>query len=434
MKKWIAIGIACLLALTSSPLSAEEKMSHKEILTTIVEVANENDIPAEIMIAIASKESGADGEYFRHYDENGDVIMTDDGGIGLMQITELSDTDYSAEELKDIENNIRAAADVLNAKWNYIGTRIPEVKTWAYQTGKASYTEKPERDVIEHWYFPVMAYNGLAETNVPKDHNEITYQDAVFQSIEQNGELFYSDDSNEESHAEEISEAMSDYFEEGETYDVGEDSGHVTFTDEKSVKLEKEGTYTRMDNFEADKLIAFNRNPTSTSKINVYDSELLNNSTSRGFYNEFSVLNKPLVFKDNDASHYGYYTVEENGEEKFISSSNLINSSHPYATTTFEPLEKTEDVVTVSNEYVSVDFNEKIDDRYLNQRNFYLKDSEGNGLRASINNSEEGDYFTVQINPIMEINKDETYTLYVHKVRDEEGNMASPVKQKIKFE
>lgn len=240
MKKWTALLLTLMLTLIASPFSAEEN-THKEILSKIVEVANENDIPAEIMIAIASKESGAKEEYFRHYDENGDVIRTEDGGIGLMQITELKDTSYTEEELEDIENNIRAGAEVLNAKWSYIKAGlIPQVQTWRYETGEVSYTEKPNRDIIEHWYFPVMAYNGLAERNIPgasPGDEDIAYQDAVFQLIEQNGLLFYSDTSEGKSHVGEISDYLSDLFEEEGSYDVNEENGHVSFTDDK-VKLE----------------------------------------------------------------------------------------------------------------------------------------------------------------------------------------------------
>ncbi|SDJ55351.1 transglycosylase SLT domain-containing protein [Salimicrobium halophilum] len=436
MKKWTALLLTLMLTLIAFPLSAEEN-THKEILSKIVEVANENEIPAEIMIAIASKESGAKGEYFRHYDENGDVIETDDGGIGLMQITELKETSYSKKELEDIENNIRAAAEVLNAKWGYIGKRIPEMKTWSYEAGKVSYKndEEDPKQVIENWYFPVMAYNGLVEQNIPKHSEETAYQDEVFKSMADQGQLFTA------SHAEQIESELSEYFVKGDTYNTDGVKGIVSFpSDDDSgeeiepVKLEMEGTYTRMNQFEEEQLITFNRNSPSFSYVNVYDSDqLTNHSDTIGFYNNFSLTSQPFLFNDNDASHYGYYTVNRNGEEEFIASSNLISTSHPYANSDFSEFgsdqEDENGVVTTENGYVTVKFDEKIADDYVSERNFYLKDENDTGIEASL--MKEG--VEVRVTPST-VEKGEVYTLYVHKVRDEEGNMAKPVKQKVKFE
>lgn len=113
----------------------------------LTETALSYDVPPEIVKAIAEGESGN----WRHFDENGEVIVTADNGIGIMQITNRSG--YNQDKLKnDILYNIKAGVETLDDMFKR--TDLPSINGG-------------ERDVLEHWYFAIMAYNGIKPVNSP---------------------------------------------------------------------------------------------------------------------------------------------------------------------------------------------------------------------------------------------------------------------------
>lgn len=131
----------------------------------LTETALKYDIPPEIVKAIAEKES-AD---WRHFDENGDAIVTSDNGIGLMQITDTNG--YDIDRLKnDIAYNIQIGVQILDQKFKR--SDLPTINSG-------------DRDVIESWYFAIMAYNGTKPVNSPViqatgETNTKAYQEEVF--------------------------------------------------------------------------------------------------------------------------------------------------------------------------------------------------------------------------------------------------------------
>ncbi|KAA9015493.1 S-layer homology domain-containing protein [Niallia endozanthoxylica] len=148
-------------------------LSFQEINQLLTSAAIKADIPPEVVKAVAEKESG-----WKHFDENGDVIISEDGGIGIMQITNQSN--YDEEKLKtDIIYNINAGIEILNSM--YERSDLPKIKG-------------ADRQVIENWYFPVMAYNGTKPVNSPLEQatsavNNHAYQEQVFAFIEENSFL-----------------------------------------------------------------------------------------------------------------------------------------------------------------------------------------------------------------------------------------------------
>ncbi|MEI4770103.1 transglycosylase SLT domain-containing protein [Psychrobacillus sp. FJAT-51614] len=136
----------------------------------LTNAALEAKIPPEVVKAVASRENGA----WKQFDENGQPIISKDNGIGLMQIT--NQPDYDQEKLKyDINYNIKAGVEILSSMYQN-RTDLPKIK------GKG-----PE--VIENWYFPVMAYNGTKPVNSPLYQsnglkNTVAYQEKVFAFIE----------------------------------------------------------------------------------------------------------------------------------------------------------------------------------------------------------------------------------------------------------
>lgn len=141
----------------------------------LTNAALEANIPPEVVKAVASKENGG----WKQFDENGLPVISKDNGIGIMQITNQSD--YDQEKLKyDINYNIQAGVEILNRMYHN-RTDLPKIK------GAGS-------EVIENWYFPVMAYNGIKPVNSPLYQssglkNIEAYQEKVFAFIEKDSYL-----------------------------------------------------------------------------------------------------------------------------------------------------------------------------------------------------------------------------------------------------
>ena len=150
-------------------IKPNQNPTFQHINCLLTNAALEANIPPEVVKAVASTENGN----WKQFDEKGQPIISKDNGIGLMQITNQSD--YNQEQLKyDINYNIQAGVEILSKM--YDRTDLPKIKA----TG-------PE--VIENWYFPVMAYNGTKPVNSPlyKSNglkNKQAYQEKVFSFME----------------------------------------------------------------------------------------------------------------------------------------------------------------------------------------------------------------------------------------------------------
>ena len=146
--------------------------SFQKINELLTQAAIAADIPPEVVKAVAMKES--EWKQF----ENGKPLESNDGGIGIMQITDSDLSEEEKEKLKyNINDNIEKGIEILNSKYDWIAAgKIPGIKG-------------ADRYVIENWYFPVMAYNGIKPTNSPvktedESENKGAYQYKVFANIE----------------------------------------------------------------------------------------------------------------------------------------------------------------------------------------------------------------------------------------------------------
>ena len=135
----------------------------------LTKTALEFDVPPEIVKAVAEGESGN----WRHFDNNGEAIVTTDNGIGLMQIT--NQAGYLEERLKnDLVYNIEAGVKILDGM--YDRPDLPKINGG-------------HRDELESWYFAVMAYNGTKPRNSPikqatGERNTNAYQEKIFGLVE----------------------------------------------------------------------------------------------------------------------------------------------------------------------------------------------------------------------------------------------------------
>ncbi|WP_141540891.1 MULTISPECIES: Ig-like domain-containing protein [unclassified Bacillus (in: firmicutes)] len=144
--------------------------SNQQINCLLTNAALSKNIPPEVVKSIAMKESS-----WRQFDEKGQPVISSDNGFGIMQVT---DPNVDPERLKnDIVYNIETGVSILDQKYGL--SSLPKINGAG-------------RDVIENWYFPVMAYNGTMPVNSPLKRNDDhliirnleTYQDKVFKIIE----------------------------------------------------------------------------------------------------------------------------------------------------------------------------------------------------------------------------------------------------------
>ena len=131
-------------------------------------------IPPEIVKAVASVENNG----WVHFRENGEPIISADGGIGLMQIT--NTTGYDVDRLKyDLYYNIQAG--ITHLVNNFKRTDLPRIND-----------HDPKK--LESWYFAVMAYNGTVPANSPffqqtGGRNLNAYQEKVFKELKDLGQI-----------------------------------------------------------------------------------------------------------------------------------------------------------------------------------------------------------------------------------------------------
>ena len=158
------------LSTTCDKVQINQNPTFQQMNCLLTNAAIKADIPPEVVKAVATQENGS----WKQFDENGKPIISSDGGIGLMQITNKDHLD--PEKLKyDIYYNIEEGIKVLNSM--YDRNDLPKIKGAG-------------REVIENWYFPVMAYNGTKPVNSPlfsdnAEKNTDAYQEKVFAKIEQ---------------------------------------------------------------------------------------------------------------------------------------------------------------------------------------------------------------------------------------------------------
>ncbi|MFS1517098.1 S-layer homology domain-containing protein [Bacillus sp. SCS-151] len=250
------------------------------------EVAVEYGIPPEILKAIAQKETD-----MTQFNEDGTPYISEDGGIGMMQITLTEEqqltSDIDVERLKtDLRYNIEVGASILKEKWEW--DFLPIINDH-------------DPTVIENWYFAVMAYNGLSKRNDPNFEENEPYQEKVFQSIRENSLL-----------------DIKDIPKVDITYADPDKPELMTFS-VASYDWPELATQSTQLLTTGDQVYTLN-NAASYSYIrHDVDGEHAGNLPH---YTPLEIVSGPFE-SDNDANHLVYYEVKGNGVDAYISSSNL---------------------------------------------------------------------------------------------------------------
>ena len=136
------LAVALLAATAPAPAAAGTNPSPAEIRGLLHDAAVKWDIPPKILYAIAYQESA-----WQQFKANGDPLISNDKGIGIMQVTTVP-VGVDPDRLKtDIAYNIDVGASILDAKWGYAPSLFPVI-------GDGS------RHCYEDWFFAVWAYNG----------------------------------------------------------------------------------------------------------------------------------------------------------------------------------------------------------------------------------------------------------------------------------
>ncbi|NLI92274.1 MAG: transglycosylase SLT domain-containing protein [Peptococcaceae bacterium] len=150
-------------------VNAAQNPSPEEIVRIFDQVAQEKQVPAEILKAIAYHESG-----WRQWDSKGNVVANYASAkpyLGIMQVGayDASDTATISKLKSDIAFNIAYGADVLLSKWD-MTPRIGD----------------GDKSKLENWYFAIWAYNTWSTRNNPNNaasSGRVAYQDAILKLI-----------------------------------------------------------------------------------------------------------------------------------------------------------------------------------------------------------------------------------------------------------
>ncbi|MEK5389636.1 transglycosylase SLT domain-containing protein [Margalitia sp. FSL K6-0131] len=145
------------------------KVSTSELKGMLTSAAIAKGIPPEIVKAIAVTENGK----FIQFEPNGEVYSSPDNGLGIMQVTPTSEEDQDlVNGVKyDLKYNIETGIDILLKKWNYANSITPVIN-------------HGEKNILENWYFAIMAYNGLSFKNDP-NKNSNPYQVQVYTNLQE---------------------------------------------------------------------------------------------------------------------------------------------------------------------------------------------------------------------------------------------------------
>ncbi|MDT9026837.1 cell wall-binding repeat-containing protein [Rossellomorea yichunensis] len=310
MKKLVSgIAAVALTATLASPINSKaagyENPSKYEINRLLTEAAMKYDVPAEIVKAVAAEESG-----WKQFTSDGEPNISGDGGIGIMQVTDTAG--YDVERLKnDIAFNIESGIKILNEKWE-LGEK--GITNWNRSTSIPTVGDN-ERDIIENWYFALLAYNGQVQENSPikmatGQRNFGSYQERVYAELVSGNPGIFKND------RVEFSFAKSDF-----TYS-GEPNNYLLFNKKQ---YEVEGlAHTSKHSYQAGDLVIsadgsrFRERPTSESdevsaKLPSGETEVL--EILKGF--EYDQSKNP--------NHFVWYNVEreDNKQEAYVASSEL---------------------------------------------------------------------------------------------------------------
>lgn len=357
----------------------------------LTEVAISNNVPPEVVKAVAEKESG-----WKQFTDVGEPLVSKDGGIGIMQITWTNG--FDVEKLKmDIVYNIEAGIQMLSD--NFSRKDLPQINDGA-------------RDVIENWYFAIMGFNGTKPMNSPiyqKDGttNSNAYQEKVFELIEKQSLL----------DMQPIQFKTTDFL-----YDT-ENAANIQFVTKQfkipTTQLNRSKYYYKpMDKgYIAKNEVRLRQEPITTSPI----VKVLNRN------DKVTILDTFIFDPINSANTFAWNRIKlEDGTEGYVAASYINETSSTTSGSETDNNTGTSDVVP-TNKIWTIEFNSIVDRNSVDQDTVYILDSNGKNVRTVLTVNGKN----VVITPVEKYESGKTYTLYVKRVKSAAGIPLSPEVNKV---
>lgn len=379
---WGQQGEAAVTAAEECTIESSETDTYQEIpmeekMRLLRETAIKHNIPPEILKAIASVESGM--KQFK----NGKPLITCDGGIGMMQITNAA-IPVEEERLKyDTAYNIEIGAQILKSKWALQSSgRIPTINDG-------------NPNILENWYFAVMAYNGLSAINDPnkiKEGDRPAYQETVYKTI---------------AGSSQVQTAAFPGIETAYT-----SNGVLTFPN-KQLNWETAATESTQMFTAGDEVQVMN---TLDPKVYPYANVRVEPSTGAkmiakpAYYTKLQIIEGPYIDSANFSNQFVMYKVKGPDFEGYIASSNLKRQE---ADTTFKQWEE-KSSADVRKKW-TIKLNQPLNSETVNPRNVYIVDESGTGIFTTIT-YQAGDTF-MTVGPAASFEAGKKYSLMIKNVR-----------------
>lgn len=353
----------------------------------LTEVALANNIPPEIVKAIAEKESG-----WKQFGNTGEPLISKDGGIGMMQITWTGG--FDVEKLKnDLVYNIEAGVQILND--NFQRKDLPKINDGS-------------RNVIEHWYFAILGYNGIKPMNSPVLQNDGSlnvnaYQEKIFEIIRKQSLLdikpipFKTTDFLYNTESTTNIQFLTKQYElpidqlNSSKYEFKPmDKGYITSND---VRLREESS-------------------TSSPIVKVLNKN-----------DRVTVLDTFTFDQRNEANTFAWNLVRlDDGTEGYVAASYINNKS---SNDDVSQNGNNEPVTVSVNKVWTIEFNETVDRNSVHNDTIYILDSNLNihPTEVVVENK------NVVIEPLEAFKSNQTYSLYIKRVKSATG---IPLAEEIK--
>ncbi|GIW71905.1 MAG: hypothetical protein KatS3mg102_1447 [Planctomycetota bacterium] len=127
-----------------------------ELLAAVEEFSLAYQVPIEIILAVAHRESGV-----QQWRPDGSLVVNEqDCGLGMMQLTGSTAEQFDVPRLKsDWRYNLQAGVEVLDSKW-----RRAERERWK---SRSAALPPPDRTILENWYYALSYYQGRRTGEYP---------------------------------------------------------------------------------------------------------------------------------------------------------------------------------------------------------------------------------------------------------------------------
>jgi hypothetical protein len=373
-----------------------EELSMVEKQKLITGAAVKYGIPPEILKAIASLEP--DMQQF----DKGEPFLAEDGGVGIMHVKS-PDFEIDEEKLKyDTAYNIDIGAKTLKSKWDM------------QKNGGLPKINDGNPQIIENWYFAIMAYNGLSKENDP-NLNQHPFQQKVFDNIERNSGIDLMD----------IPEISLDY----------EDEDKLVFKKMHYQWENAKAFSTQMIEKNNRVFVMNTNNPYYFNYTNLRQEPSSEGEVIKRipYYTKLTVVDGPFFDKANKSNHTVFYKVTADEINGYVSSLSL--RSIDQLNTSFYLWDEGKQQIVAKDKVWSIKMSVPLQGSTVHPRNVYVTDEKGNGVFTKI--SYDINENRIKVEPREKYQPGRSYTLHIQNMKSNDGvkmDKAVAVNFKIELE